>query len=220
MCGFSLSMRLRNNATYKDAVCKCSYERKCLPGDSEPFIVYMDPVSIIQQIESSFDEPVKFVPSRPLSISSDSFDGIKECDCGKCDNCELKEDEYYCDHQHGGCPYSCIECDSSNDKKLKFLEKNGYSYDEIWNLDSTVARFMAPRLREFMKDINGFPPELKSADRWKRILKSISIYLRLKIDCQHYSIALDSDCEFTKMKSRIFNNGRENFKRYFEHLWN
>jgi hypothetical protein len=206
---------IRDNATYKDYVCPCTKE-----SNGELYLIYMDPVSIIQEIESSFDEDVQFIPSKPMFLEDDWNDPNHDCEsCKKCVDCEyLEEDEYHCKFRYTVCPKSCIECASTNDKKLKFLEKNHYSYDELWNLDSTIAKFILPRLIQFAKDPGGYPCGLSDEKEWKKILRTMIYFFKNKAkDVTPY--AFPDSCEFTKMKEKLDRMGKDYFGKYLENLW-
>src|SRR5574343_104314 len=52
----------------------------------------------------------------------------------------------------------------------QFKKKHGFSPDECWNLDSTLANFLLPRLKYFRKKTFGFPSSLKTIEKWKATL--------------------------------------------------
>ena len=47
-------------------------------------------------------------------------------------------------------------------KYLAYKKKHGFDPSELWNLDSTILKFIIPRLKEFKKDMHGYPPEFSS----------------------------------------------------------
>jgi hypothetical protein len=52
------------------------------------------------------------------------------------------------------------EMEASDKRQAKWekqREKRGFDDTELWNLDSTLGKFMAPRLRAFRKQLHGHP---------------------------------------------------------------
>jgi hypothetical protein len=195
--------------------------------DNEFIITWMDRVSIIQIIESDIGEPAQYIPSNiiypPWSPSDDSR---IDCDCGKCDNCPNYNPEGYCEGYGEVCPNSCDKCFSVTINKLRFLQENHFSYEETWSLDSTVSRFIIPRLQQYRKVCGGFPHsvytecknnEEKAEKKWDKILQSMVVFFKLRLKDFHcYG---ESKIPFEKMKTKCYNIGKKNFFKYFEHLW-
>jgi hypothetical protein len=59
-----------------------------------------------------------------------------------------------------------------NKQFKKQLQKRGFDDTELWNLDTTIISFTLPRLKEFRKNIIGYPSQI-SEKKWKRILDNI-----------------------------------------------
>lgn len=48
--------------------------------------------------------------------------------------------------------------------------ERGFDDTELWNLDFTLAKFALPRLVEFRKFVNGYPPEFEKFEDWTAII--------------------------------------------------
>lgn len=68
---------------------------------------------------------------------------------------------------------------------IKQKEERGFSDDELWSLDKTIALFIFPRLKRFKEIYGGFPGNL-SSEEWDQILdkmiNSFNIYVSDKSD--------------------------------------
>ena len=66
------------------------------------------------------------------------------------------------------------QANMSRRKRKKWLKKNGnyVSYNELWNLDTTIAEWILPRLRRFREISDGYPSVL-SEEEWNEILDKI-----------------------------------------------
>lgn len=82
--------------------------------------------------------------------------------------------------------------------------ERGFDDTELWNLDSTILKFVLPRLKAFKECTCGYPGNVKSEEEWQNILqKMIDSIEKIIID-----EAKDEDYE-----------GFELFKKYFFNLW-
>ena len=100
--------------------------------------------------------------------------------------------------------------DSRAEEYRKIKQKTGICPDELWNLDRAIARFVAPRLKQFRKDAYFYPACLKSWDSWNKILKQMIKAFQL----------LDSDkYAFSESERKSINKGLNAFRKYFECLW-
>lgn len=51
--------------------------------------------------------------------------------------------------------------------------RRGYSDPEIWNLGDTLAKYIKPRLKEFIKQTNAYPYEYESFEKYMDDLKRL-----------------------------------------------
>lgn len=89
----------------------------------------------------------------------------------------------------------------------------GYSDEELWNLDSTICKWLLPRLKTFKEKTIGYPPDLKSPKEWDEILEKIILALEL-----YNSDLLDSP-EQARIEGKQIKEGLELFGKYFGNLW-
>ena len=81
--------------------------------------------------------------------------------------------------------------------------ERGFDDTELWNLDTTILKFILPRLREFGKQTIGTPPEYDGdIDRWNS---------DIELMC--------SDIEKYINDEETDGKGWELFKEKFFHLW-
>lgn len=75
--------------------------------------------------------------------------------------------------------FSIIDMYTDSDKDIKKLAEfkqqrieRGFDDTECWNLDSTVAKFILPRLIVFRKNTNGYPgnSEIPTFEKWLEVL--------------------------------------------------
>ena len=206
----------------------CQWCKKSKKND-EDFFVYMDPIKVIQTIETDFytEEETVFIPSKPMFVDGKySSEHIAHCDeCKKCDSCKHKED-FSCSNNKDGCVTTCSKCNSASFNKLDFIQKHGFSYDELWNLDATIASFIIPRLREFMKDMNSYPSEFSEYEDgmkiWKKRLRMILCFLRMlkKGNLPWVSKEEEESLKtFASIRYLVYKTGKEFFGKYIDTLW-
>lgn len=220
LCGFKTMAEINDQYSYQNFPCfKCS---------DDDYIVYMDAVEMTQVITSKMDmsEPIYYIPSRLIFPShSDLFDINEHCDiCNKCvdcekyvydsdfkvQNCDLEYDQY--------CIKTSECCQSVNHTKLKYLAKNHMSYEEVWNLDNTIACFILPRLKFFKDNISSYPSSL-TFERWKKILRyMIACFKIRKSDNDSFWFERKYN-EFAQMKYNVYRKGKYYFYKYFDNLW-
>ena len=137
-------------------------------------------------------------------------------------NKNLKVDPYYSDIPNINFSVQDIENDDGTFQKER-LER-GFDSSELWNLDSTIAKFILPRLKEFRNKAISFPMEFcelnseKGLRVWKRILDKmiLSFYLISKNDDIDESINSNNN----KKQQNTIDNGLYLFYYYFRDLWN
>lgn len=71
----------------------------------------------------------------------------------------------------------CFSIIDENDSRWeKFTEqrlKRGFDNSELWNLDGTIAKFIYPRLKEFVECSKGIRPADKDENEWQEILNKM-----------------------------------------------
>lgn len=203
LCGFEerreLERFIQKKEVFTDFNCARCY------GKDRSF-VFTDPIGITHLISTEFNEPVKWIPSRPQYINlTDQYsdDRINHCDvCLKETECEEDEEP----------TTDCYHCVSSTHNKLVYLMENGFSYDELWNLDSSIASFIIPRLKKFMKTTHGYPNEIGKFEDWEIAIRKMLVYLRC-ISNGNYG-----DTEKGK-RFEFFKEGMKLFHEHFHSLW-
>ena len=117
-------------------------------------------------------------------------------------------------------PYMVVNRDNINfsligpddDRWEDFYEqrmKQGFDESETWSLDSTIAKFILPRLK-VLKDVKaGYPAHL-TMENWDNILqKMIDAFAIYSNDC----------CRPNDEEEDKINEGLDLFREYFRHLW-
>lgn len=84
--------------------------------------------------------------------------------------------------------------------------ERGFDDTELWNLDMTIAEFIAPRLKAYASCIQGVPNGL-SEDEWEKML-ALMVHA-----FEQYTTA---DFLSKTMKGQ---KGFKLFRKYFSHLW-
>lgn len=95
--------------------------------------------------------------------------------------------------------------DSDDERQLTFYKQRierGFDDTELWNLDSTILKFILPRLKAFKESTNGHPATFETLDDWKHCLQKM-------IDSIE-SIIEDDNPDY---------EGWYLFKEYFFNLW-
>lgn len=59
--------------------------------------------------------------------------------------------------------------------------ERGFDDTELWNLDTTLLKFLLPRLKEFKKQTKSYPSSVESFEEWQNILQKM-------IDAIEYNI--------------------------------
>lgn len=113
-------------------------------------------------------------------------------------------------------PNICFSLTDKTDSREKYYSKQrrerGFDDSELWSLDCTIAKFLAPRLRRFTEHHCGYPGYMKNEQEWNEILDKITIAFELMADDDNF---LTSDKEIhDKIES-----GLDLFRKYFHNLW-
>ena len=128
-------------------------------------------------------------------------------------------------------PYSVLTDKTSEPKTKKkvkkFLKKNGFDYSECWNLDSTIAAYILPRLAHFKKVTRSHPwceqdgcASAEEAEKlWKFRLNSMIVAFYLIVTKPEWEYN-DAFSRFQKESNydRI-NEGLLSFACHYQHLW-
>lgn len=108
--------------------------------------------------------------------------------------------------------FTVVTEDSSHWEELKQQRlERGFDNSEVWNLDRTIAKFIAPRLKVFAESTIGIPPEV-TEEEWKSILKKILDTFELIADDERYFSYVPTDND-------IIGEGLDLFAKWFCHLW-
>jgi hypothetical protein len=87
----------------------------------------------------------------------------------------------------------------------------GFSSDEMWNLDNTIAEFVLPRLKYFRHLETGFPGCFDNAEQWYNLLDKMIYAMDMIAKGEHYV------CDQSEYK-RI-QEGNDLFGKWFRSLW-
>lgn len=225
ICGFQTMAEITNQYAYPNFACfKCSH----YDDDQDYYIVYMEPTEMIQVISSPINnkEPINYIPSRIIYPShNESFDIDEHCDiCKKCDDCDKMKYDNDLLMKDCSLDYNqyCVKtsecCQSVNHNKLKFLAQNHFSYEEIWNMDITISQFIIPRLQFFKDNISSYPSQL-TFKKWKKILRYMIMFFRIKKSENDSFLYKKSYIKFSQMKYNAYRKGKYYFYKYFDNLW-
>jgi hypothetical protein len=108
-------------------------------------------------------------------------------------------------------------------KTIFFLQRvfRGWSEDEMWNLDVTLARYIYPKL-EYFKGCHGSHPADVTWEEWLKILDKMIRAFRYVADEEEFKIE-DPDIEVYRQKLKAAEDdcreGLELFARYYRNLW-
>lgn len=91
----------------------------------------------------------------------------------------------------------------------QYLTK-GYADSELWNLDTTIARFLLPRVRRFASNTHSYPSEL-TEQQWAEILNEIRIALEVAAKGEYWDLS--------KEEHERVQRGFELLGKWFQNLW-
>ena len=91
--------------------------------------------------------------------------------------------------------------DKRKDDFVDYKRRNGFSPDELWNLDITIASFVLPRLKAFR--------EVYTDDIAGDVDKAIPAF----------ELLAREDHWFTKDEQAVVDEGLDAFRRSFQGLW-
>jgi hypothetical protein len=95
-----------------------------------------------------------------------------------------------------------------------FYKENGFHYEDTWNLDCTIIKFILPRLAYLRDTTSGYPNNLDSYEEWIDILNEI-------LDgFESYLIIMEGEVSASKdIGQNKFKKAFELFTKYFCNLW-
>lgn len=98
-------------------------------------------------------------------------------------------------------------------RRLRFLWQKvtrGFSDDELWNLDVTIARFVLPRLRRFRARTHGYPGGMTEEEWDDKLREMVWAFDR---------IANDAGLDALQNDQARINAAMLEFGRHFRDLW-
>lgn len=96
----------------------------------------------------------------------------------------------------------------------KQREERGWDDSDTWSLDTTIAKFVLPRLKRF-KEVNiGYPSFLPSIEEWNEILDHMIYAVEVLSNDE-----LKYGCDLKKMDWKRVQRGCRLFGKYFQNLW-
>lgn len=96
--------------------------------------------------------------------------------------------------------------------------KNGYSYQDVWSLDSYLDEMLPKALRELAKVNNGYPQELESLEEWNDILEEMVQGFEAHKKISELEFDIDNPKEYKELENK-FKKGMKLFVRYYGSLW-
>ena len=105
-----------------------------------------------------------------------------------------------------------------------FYREHGFYFEEIWNLDIEICRFLAPRLAFLRDNHTGFPGQLckfddnfnvineeEAREKWNKILDTMVDGFYLYMSKDEFDLTID--------EKKTINKALKYFKKYFTALW-
>lgn len=124
--------------------------------------------------------------------------------------------------------YPLTKDDERYEQSQEFYKKYHFYYEECWNLDSTMATFILPRLIHFRDVYSGTPGTFFKYDKKFNIVnekqgnKKWNKTIDLMIEAFYRIIFIDDlslNEEDRKINSQYINLGLKLFAKYFQALW-
>lgn|SRR3990167_652396 len=89
----------------------------------------------------------------------------------------------------------------------------GFDSFELYSLDSTISKFILPRLKAFRKEAMSYPNDFKNIKDWQKAMDKM-------IGAFEYNMSdWDGDKKMFNQKNRDYKAGMELFAKYYGHLW-
>jgi len=98
------------------------------------------------------------------------------------------------------------------DKYILYKERRkfGFTHQDLWCLDQTIAKFVLPRLKAFRKVNYGYPSGM-TKEEWDKKIDDM-------IFAMDYCLYMWNK-EYNKKDQIRINKGMREFGKYFFHLW-
>ncbi len=97
--------------------------------------------------------------------------------------------------------------------KLWWQKKTrGFSDEEWWNLDISLAKWIIPRLRHLRDNTHGYPPDVGNAESWDEILRQIILAFEL-------IVIMQGEDTTEPPESDNIDEGLDLFRKYYFFLW-
>lgn len=90
-------------------------------------------------------------------------------------------------------------------------KERGFDDTELWNLDTSIAKFLVPRLKEFQKQSMGYPINL-TPDKWNKIMDIMIKGFEFYASEERYD-------EWSEENTKNVNDAFRYLKKYFVDLW-
>lgn len=115
--------------------------------------------------------------------------------------------------------FSLVEPEENDERAKKFKEQRmtrGFDDSETWSLDSTIAKFLVPRLKAFKECKNGYPARM-TEKKWNKILDEMIEGFELYLTHDEWELCQDKN--IYNEKSLKVNKALKHFSKYFYDLW-
>ena len=117
--------------------------------------------------------------------------------------------------------FSLIE--RTDERWQKYKEQRlsrGFDNSELWNLDTTIVKFVLPRLKVFRSFECGHPVHIDTMEEWNEILDKMIKGFEYYLDDN-----LGEDKNLTRKENivnheKVISEGLDLFREYFSNLWN
>lgn len=114
-------------------------------------------------------------------------------------------------------PNVCFSLDDGSFENSKEYKKQretrGFDETECWNLDTTIAKFILPRLKCLKEIKHGYPYDL-SEEQWDEILDKMILAFDLQLK-EGSTMKLEE----MEANTKIQDEGLELFAKYYHDLW-
>lgn len=113
-----------------------------------------------------------------------------------------------------------LSFDKRHFRWFKQRRQRGFDDRDLWNLDTTMARFILPRLKAFRECYGGCPSEFldendkgihEGMKRWEKIQNEI---------IEVFEILVRDDMKEQFENQTKIDKGLRLFGKYFQHYWN
>ena len=116
--------------------------------------------------------------------------------------------------------FSCFDKSTNKQRTKKYKQQRlerGFDDSELWNLDSTIAQFITPRLKAFKEYTQSYPGGVSGFIEWKMILDQMVEGFELWQN--HWEWENDNDQNIINEKRHKVDIALELFKEQSFELW-